>query len=65
MDRELCEHLETVIPAELNDTSEHLTHETFYVISSRIEVLHYLVLQKVGVIPLPYLYTHFLLISLL
>ena len=44
MDREFCEDLETVLPAELNDTSEHLAHETFYVISSRIEVLHYLVL---------------------
>ena len=38
MDRD-CEDLETVLPAELNDTSEHLAHETFYV-TSRIEVLH-------------------------
>ena len=40
MDKELCKDLEMVLPAELNDTSEYLVYETFYVMSSRIEVLH-------------------------
>ena len=31
---------ETSLSAQLNDTSVHLANETFYVMSSRIEVLH-------------------------